>query len=194
MNHAYTAATGCFVQLEGFGKRQFVVWIDDVLNPGLVEGFIVGRKGNLGRRVGHVADTDKNLHIYSKKLISLLKNKNTKLRQKPMSSAKDNPRITQLFSLIEQQGADAFSTYALAMEYRKAGESREAINWLHKTLELDPEYLAVFYQLAALYASLDDNKNALITYDQGIQLAEAKKDLKTLAELKNARMNLELEF
>ncbi len=111
-----------------------------------------------------------------------------------MSSAKDNPRITQLFRLIEQQGADAFSCYALAMEYRKAGESREAIKWLQKTLELDPEYLAVFYQLAAMYASLDDNKNALFTYDQGIQLAEAKKDLKTLAELKNARMNLKLDM
>lgn len=111
-----------------------------------------------------------------------------------MSSAKDNPRITQLFSLIQQQGADAFSCYALAMEYRKAGETQEAINWLQKTLELDPEYLAVYYQLAAQYASLDDNKNALIAYDQGIRLAEAKNDLKTLAELKNARMNLELEL
>lgn len=111
-----------------------------------------------------------------------------------MSSAKDNSRITQLFSLIQQQGADAFSCYALAMEYRKAGEIQEAIHWLQKTLELEPEYLAVFYQLAALYASLDDTQNAMITYDQGIQLAETKKDLKTLAELKNARMNLELEL
>ena len=111
-----------------------------------------------------------------------------------MSSAKDKPRITQLFSLIQQQGADAFPCYALAMEYRKLGEIKEAIHWLNKTLELDPDYLAVFYQLAALYASLDDTKNALNTYDQGILLAEAKKDLKTLAELKNARMNLELEL
>jgi Tfp pilus assembly protein PilF len=111
-----------------------------------------------------------------------------------MSSAKDNPRIAQLFKLIDQQGADAFSTYALAMEFRKAGETTEAIHWLKKTLELDPAYLAVFYQLAGLYASINDNKNALTTYDQGIQLAEAKKELKTLAELKNARMNLELEL
>lgn len=111
-----------------------------------------------------------------------------------MSSAKDNPRITQLFCLIQQQGADAFSCYALAMEYRKGGETTVAIQWLQKTLDLDPEYLAVYYQLAALFANEGDNKNALTTYDQGIQLAEAKKDLKTLAELKNARMNLELEL
>lgn len=111
-----------------------------------------------------------------------------------MSSAKDNPRITQLFRLMEQQGADAFTSYALAMEFRKAGETNEAIHWLQKTLELDPEYLAVFYQLAALFASIEDTKNALITYEKGILLAESKKDLKTLAELKNAKMNLELEL
>jgi tetratricopeptide (TPR) repeat protein len=111
-----------------------------------------------------------------------------------MSSAKDNPRITQLFKLIEQQGADAFSCYALAMEYRKSEAFLDSISWLHKTLEIDADYLAVYYQLASLYTACNDIKNALSTYDKGIILAEKKKDFKTLAELKNARLNLELEL
>ncbi len=111
-----------------------------------------------------------------------------------MSSAKDNHRIAQLLTLMQQQGPDAFSCYALAMEYRKTGDSQLAIGWLQKTLALDPEYLAVFYQLGELYANLGDTKNALNAYDQGIALAEKRRDTKTLAELRNARLNLELEL
>lgn len=109
-----------------------------------------------------------------------------------MSAAPENARILQLLALHAQNN-DAFSSYALALEYKKLGAFPEAIQWFEKTLQIDGHYLAVFYQLGQLYVSLKQLEQALSVFDRGIELAMLQQDVKTLAELKNARMNAELE-
>lgn len=109
-----------------------------------------------------------------------------------MLAAPEKARIAQLLQL-HAQNKDAFSSYALALEYKKIGEHQQAIHWFEQTLQLDAHYLAVFFQLGQLYVSRNQLEQALLVFDQGIELAQKMQDFKTLAELKNARLNAELE-
>jgi len=123
-----------------------------------------------------------------------LKKGKAKLQEKAMSLELKNTRLPQLFSLLEQQGPTAFICYAIGLEYKKHLQYAEACDWFKKTILIDANDLAAHYQLAQGLAENGHETEALTVYDQGIAIAEKLNDLKTLAELKNARLNLELEL
>lgn len=123
-----------------------------------------------------------------------MKKGKAKLREKAMSLELKNTRLPQLFSLLEQQGSTAFICYAIGLEYKKHQQYAEACDWFKKTILIDANDLAARYQLAQSLAENGHEKEALTVYDQGIEIAEKLNDLKTLAEFKNARLNLELEL
>lgn len=95
----------------------------------------------------------------------------------------ENPRINQLFSLLEKAPQDVFLNYAIAMEYLSLGKYKEAAAALQKVKMLDPNYLALYYHLGKAQIQLGDNEAAVITLKQGIELASKLKDFKTRAEL-----------
>ena len=69
----------------------------------------------------------------------------------------------------------------------------KAKNLYEKLLKLDPEYLGTYYHLAKLFEALESPTEALNIYQLGIEMTSKKNDLHALAELKNAKMNFELE-
>lgn len=110
-----------------------------------------------------------------------------------MNNEINNSRLSQLFKLLELQKDDAFIHYAIAMECSKSQNLPETVEWLLKTLQLDSKYLAAYYHLAQAYIALHQIEEALHTLQRGIILAKELKDQKSLAELQNTKMNLELE-
>ncbi|MFN3529139.1 MAG: tetratricopeptide repeat protein [Bacteroidia bacterium] len=109
-----------------------------------------------------------------------------------MNNEINNSRLEQLLQLLELQPNEGFLCYAIGMEYRKAKRFHEAIHWFKKTLEKDTQYLAAWYQLAEVQLEVGDKDSSKSAYEAGIRLATALNDVKSLAEFKNALLNLEI--
>lgn len=98
-------------------------------------------------------------------------------------------RIQMLEQRIKESDDDPFYIYALALEY-KGSEPKKCLELLEETQKKFPDYLPTYYQLAEILQEYEQRDKALSIYNIGIELAEKKSEIKTLAELKNAKQNL----
>lgn len=95
-------------------------------------------------------------------------------------------RLEILLTSLIPGKPDTFILYALALEYRSMNRSDLALEYFKKVLEADQNYLAVFYQLGALYQHIGDKNLAEEAYHKGIRLAASLGKDHTLSELKQA--------
>jgi tetratricopeptide (TPR) repeat protein len=105
-----------------------------------------------------------------------------------------NDRIRRLLTMLENDPLDLFLQYALAMEFKNENDTESAIKYLEAVKQQDPDYIGLYYQLGKLYESTEQPARAIEIYEAGISRAASLKDLHTLAELKNAKVNLEMEL
>lgn len=101
--------------------------------------------------------------------------------------------MVRLKELLKQSPKDAFIRFAIAKEYEKSGDRDAAVQALRELLGEQPDYVGGYYHLAALLVAGDALDEAFDVYDRGIEQATMAGDAHALAELKNARLNLELE-
>lgn len=105
----------------------------------------------------------------------------------------DNSRLDQLLNFYSKEGSDPFIIFAIAKEYERQENLEKALEF-YTILRLEhTEYVGTYFHLAQLYVDLEDEDKALEVYEQGIQIAEKQGDLHALSELKNAKLNFELE-
>jgi tetratricopeptide (TPR) repeat protein len=102
-----------------------------------------------------------------------------------------NTRLDKLKELLENQPDDAFMQYALGFEYESSGDFGQALEWYEKILESHKDYLPVYYQCGLLYAQLGKFDRAVELLKQGIALAKAQREDKTLRELMAALEQVE---
>ena len=102
-------------------------------------------------------------------------------------------RLEYLLQLHKEQPNDPFLLYGIALEYKKI-DSDETSIYLNLLLQSFPDYLATYYQAAEYFAERGFYEKALEIYDRGIVLAMFLNEVKTLAELKNAKQNLEIDL
>jgi tetratricopeptide (TPR) repeat protein len=95
-------------------------------------------------------------------------------------------RLKKLMEWEAQKPEDAFLKFAIAQEYVSAENDAEALKYYKVLLASFPDYLASYYQLGKLYERSGDRENAVKAYEQGMQVAQAAKDFKTLNELNEA--------
>lgn len=106
----------------------------------------------------------------------------------------DNWRIKQLLDMYENDKRDEFVIYAIAQEHLKAGQLEASVVFFNKLLELNPEYVGLYYHLAHAYIELEQPDKAAETFKSGIDIATKLKDMHALGELKNAKVNFEMEL
>ncbi len=94
-------------------------------------------------------------------------------------------RIQQLFRFLEEDPDDAFTLYAIALEYQK-GQDSKALPYFEKLLQEHPDYLATYYQAAGLYLDLGMKDKAEQTFQRGIEKAKHQQNALALRELQNA--------
>ena len=99
-------------------------------------------------------------------------------------------RIELLEKFIEEDPADPFNYYALALEYQQTNPAK-ARKLYDDLLINHPEYLPVYYTAGTFYAELADESRALEILNGGVELAKTKSDYKALRELQSAIQNLE---
>ena len=106
----------------------------------------------------------------------------------------DTVRLESLKNLLAEEPNDGFLLFAVAKEYESSGSLDEALIHYEKLRSVNPDYVGLYYHLAALYQEMDELEKALIIYDTGIEIATGLHDLHALSELKGAKMNLEMEM
>lgn len=102
----------------------------------------------------------------------------------------ENARIAQLVEFLKSEPDDSFLNYALAIEYVGMGKDADAKDLFIKVKTTDEGYVATYYHLGKLYEREENLDEAIVTYKQGINIAQQKGDRHALSELKGALMEI----
>ncbi len=107
-------------------------------------------------------------------------------------------RLEQLQTLHAADPQDPDITYMIAMELMKSDDPAEAsggtsggIDWLNKTLDLDPNYLYAYFQKAKAQAEQGNDEIAKATLQLGIGKSKAALDSKAVSELTELHDSME---
>jgi tetratricopeptide (TPR) repeat protein len=95
-------------------------------------------------------------------------------------------RLEQLLGFLEADPDDPFTLYAIADEYRRAGDLDRSRSYFERLVEEHPDYVGTYYHLAALYLETGHKERALATYRSGISVAENQRDTQARSELQAA--------
>lgn len=94
-------------------------------------------------------------------------------------------RIEMLEQLRKEDSNDPFPPYALAVEYRAAGDIQKAIVLWKEVTRQFPDYLPAYYPLIAAFIECASLDQAADFAKRGIELAKQQNKLKTLSEIKS---------
>ena len=103
-------------------------------------------------------------------------------------------RLESLKELLQENDKDSFLLFAIAKEYESLNLDDKAQAVYQQLYMLDPDYIGLYFHFAKLFERLEDYESALRYYDEGIKKAIILGDQHSLAELKNAKLNLELDL
>ncbi|HTX17721.1 MAG TPA: hypothetical protein VMG34_03590 [Bacteroidota bacterium] len=103
-------------------------------------------------------------------------------------------RIKGLTELLAKDPGDAFSRYALAVEYEALGDKMKAAAELRLVLEHDQSYIAAYRLLGKIHAGLNRTKEAKEFYRKGIELAEKMNDAHAREEMEEELEDIEDEW
>ncbi|NQX91975.1 MAG: hypothetical protein HRT74_07615 [Flavobacteriales bacterium] len=92
-------------------------------------------------------------------------------------------RLEQLQELLKEDPNDSFLRYALALEFRSAGDDRSKEQLL-SLIKDDGEYLPSFQTLGSWFFDDGEDDKAIEVLEKGIELAEKQRNLKALNEMK----------
>jgi tetratricopeptide (TPR) repeat protein len=85
-------------------------------------------------------------------------------------------RLEKLRTMLEKSPGDTFLLYAIALEHRKSGDAKSALEYLDKVIQHDWGYCYAYHQKGQLLESTGDLPAAREAYRQGIDAAARKGD------------------
>lgn len=100
-------------------------------------------------------------------------------------------RLEQMLAFLAEDPNDNFTRYAVALEYKSAGEITLAVDSLRELRQRDATYLPTYYMLGELLTGQNDFDRAEEVYRAGIALATETGDLHTRSELEAALDDME---
>ena len=101
-------------------------------------------------------------------------------------------RLDMILDMLQSNPDDTFLRYAVALEYIKLEENEKAIHYLKSLIKDFPDYLPTYYQYGKLLEEKGKTDKAILIYKKGREVATAQKDTKTLGELSEALMILDV--
>ncbi len=100
-------------------------------------------------------------------------------------------RLEQLLDMLNDSPDDAFLRFALAMEYDKLGQYSESLGAFLKLRETHPDYVGLYYHLGKWFERNGNLEGAVMSYKEGIDVAQRQGDRHALGELRAALAALE---
>ena len=101
-------------------------------------------------------------------------------------------RLEMILEMLQNNPEDEFLQYAAALEYIQLEETNTAIEYLKNLIKTSPDYLASYYQIGKLLEAKGKTNQAISYYKKGKKIAEKQRDMKTLGELEEALMILDV--
>ena len=95
-------------------------------------------------------------------------------------------RKERLWAFLREHPEDLFTRHALAMEYIKTGDDKDARELLEEVLTRDPGYIGSYYHLGKLLERQGDSAGAEAVYQRGIEAATKAGDRHAAGELTTA--------
>lgn len=95
-------------------------------------------------------------------------------------------RIEKLKEFLQQNPADSFLQHALALEYIKAGNDKEAQKLFEDILQREPGYVGSYYHLAKLLERNGNTEAAIKWYEKGMEAAKKAGENHAYNELRSA--------
>ena len=95
-------------------------------------------------------------------------------------------RLETLLNLVEQNPADSFLRYGLAMEYRNTGDLEAAVGEFHKLMAADPDYGPAYFHGGQTLERLGRLEEARELYLKGVEVTIRKGDLHARDEMRAA--------
>ena len=102
----------------------------------------------------------------------------------------NDSRIERLEQFLAQSPEDAFLHHALALEFLKEGDDKNAEAHFRYNLEKTPGYVATYYHLGKLQEKTGSTDVAMNIYERGMAIAKADGDMHTYNELQGAYEDL----
>ena len=69
-------------------------------------------------------------------------------------------RMKQLQTMLEKEPNDTFLLYGLALEFKKTGDPKAAVEHLDRVIGLDPGYCYAYHQKGLIFESTSDAEAA----------------------------------
>jgi tetratricopeptide (TPR) repeat protein len=95
-------------------------------------------------------------------------------------------RFETLIALLQQNPEDVFARYALALEYRNAGDLEQAIRELRSIQQRNPDYVAAYFHAGQALEKLGQTAQAAASYRLGVEAATRTGDAHAKNELQTA--------
>jgi Tfp pilus assembly protein PilF len=99
-------------------------------------------------------------------------------------------RIEKIKELLIKTPDDNFLKHALALEYIKIGNDKEAKKLFEEILTQDENYLGSYYHFAKLLERNNETALAISYYEKGMEVAKKANENRAYNELKTAREEL----
>ena len=99
-------------------------------------------------------------------------------------------RIEKLQELLQQMPGDSFLRHALALEYIKLNNDKDARVLFEAVLKDEPSYVGSYYHLGKLLERNSETALAIEWYEKGMQQAKAANDQHAYNELQAAYEDL----
>lgn len=101
------------------------------------------------------------------------------------------PRIQALRKFLEAEPNDAFTMYAIALEYASAKNYSEAIAQLEEVIVVDPNYIPAYHQLGNFLRQSGQIDEAIRMLEHGISVALTAGDRHAQSEMQELLDELE---
>ena len=95
-------------------------------------------------------------------------------------------RLEKLRTMLERDPADTFLLYGIALEHKKLGAAKSAIEYLDRVIAADPGYCYAYHQKGLVFESQGDVDAAKEAYRAGIDAAAKKGDAHARDEIQAA--------
>jgi len=95
-------------------------------------------------------------------------------------------RLDTLKSMVEQNPADSFLRYGLAMEYRNSGDLEGAMREFRGLIAANPDYSAAYFHGGQTLEKMGRLEEAREFYEIGVEVTRRKGEAHALSEMQAA--------
>ena len=92
-------------------------------------------------------------------------------------------RLDALLAMVSDEEPDAFTAYAIALEYTQRREFPNAFEWFERAIGIDPFYAAAYHQFGIARNESGDPDGAITILRKGMEVARQKGDFHAMDEM-----------